>query len=1239
MTTNITFGTMTRRRVGMLVLTFAIVLTAVSVSRAYDQITYEIQQRLIELGYDPGSPDGVAGRRTREAIEQFQADHGLPVIAEPKAVLEQLGPLEAEARQGQKDKGKNGSEHQQNEQPGMVLATTGPAARDPSALPVEIVPQLRSAVRSSALSPDAKLLAMGYEDGTARLWDIGTGRMLRTFVARDDNVHAVAFTADGKTLAVGTWGAVELWDVLSGELEGAIDVTGLNSGGLVFSNNGRLLLTTTWDAAQLWDAGSGRPLLAIDGPPDGLLAATLSADGTQVLTGGGDDIARLWDVRSGSLLRTFEGHSGDVTGVALSADGTHVLTGSEDGTAKLWDAASGELLQTLAQGDDKVTSVAFSPDGRQLLTGHVSSIARLWDATSGSLLHTYEGHHSFLLSVFFLPAGDEVLTVSDDDTARLWDVDGTPLRTVEGRSVEVWSAVFSADGRQILTASQDQTGRLWDLATGTLVRTFDEEFGWSGVLSSDGSRVLNASFYDRAMLRDAASGEVLREFATDGVSTVAFSPDGGRILTGGSSVAILWDAANGDMLHTFEDTTDVQDVAFSPNGRLIAVASTDGTKLWDAASGKLLRGFGDGAYSAVFSPDGTQVLTGSFGGAQLWDAAKGVLVRAFDGDDLAVAFSADGSRILTGSSNGTARMWDAESGRLLRTFKGHSDDLVDVKFSPDGKRVMTASEDTTVGIWDADTGSLLAKLIGLTDHQWVTITPEGFFDASPEGAEQLNIVRGLKAYSIDQAYNALYRPDLVAAKLAGDRDGLVAAAAAKLDLQAVIESGAAPHIVIASPAAGAAIAEDVVEVSADITDSGGGIGKIEWRVNGVTLGIDTRGFDRLAIDGQQAASAGTDIAAAPPVRVNQTLTLDPGDNLIEVVAYNEQGLLASEPARITVNWDGISVSTPPRLYVLSVGVNDYYDSRLALTYAAPDAQAIGAAFATAGRDLYENVEVTTVLDADVTATHLSEVFDNLGAKVRPRDVFVLFMAGHGKTQDGRYYFLPQDFRYTDESSVVSGGINQDQFQTWLARIPARKSVLLYDTCDSGALTNAATNRGLEEVAALARMTRAMGRTVLSASTDDAPALEGYNGHGVFTFALLQALGEGDANGDGTIEVTELAGAIDKAVPEISYAAFNLRQIPQMSIVGSDFPLTSKAMVLAAAAPASSDVPATIPSAPTHVVIQPTVVASEPGGAESGVTLTVGAGVRVLQADGDWSYIAREGQALGYVRNEALVAIQ
>jgi uncharacterized caspase-like protein len=242
-----------------------------------------------------------------------------------------------------------------------------------------------------------------------------------------------------------------------------------------------------------------------------------------------------------------------------------------------------------------------------------------------------------------------------------------------------------------------------------------------------------------------------------------------------------------------------------------------------------------------------------------------------------------------------------------------------------------------------------------------------------------------------------------------------------------------------------------------------------------------------------------------------------------------------------VNWPSASEDAPT-LYVLSVGVNDYWDSRLQLNYAKPDAEAISKAFETAGKEMYKEVKVTTLTDDRVNSDNLEATFSELSNEVRPRDVFVFFLAGHGKTIDGRYYFLPQNFRYAGEESITGSGINQEQWQAWFSKIPARKSILLYDTCESGSLTgDKVLVRGLERVAALERMTRAMGRTVLSAAQDEQPALEGYRGHGVFTYAVLDALRKSDSNSNSTIEITELAGFVDANIPEISHEAFGVRR--------------------------------------------------------------------------------------------------
>jgi hypothetical protein len=62
--------------------------------------------------------------------------------------------------------------------------------------------------------------------------------------------------------------------------------------------------------------------------------------------------------------------------------------------------------------------------------------------------------------------------------------------------------------------------------------------------------------------------------------------------------------------------------------------------------------------------------------------------------------------------------------------------------------------------------------------------------------------------------------------------------------------------------------------------------------------------------------------------------------------------------------------------------------------------------------------------------------------------------------------------------------------------------------------------------------------------DDQPALEGYRGHGVFTYALLDALARGDRNGNGLIEVTELIEHVDGLVPEITLKTWGTRQVPR-----------------------------------------------------------------------------------------------
>jgi hypothetical protein len=230
-------------------------------------------------------------------------------------------------------------------------------------------------------------------------------------------------------------------------------------------------------------------------------------------------------------------------------------------------------------------------------------------------------------------------------------------------------------------------------------------------------------------------------------------------------------------------------------------------------------------------------------------------------------------------------------------------------------------------------------------------------------------------------------------------------------------------------------------------------------------------------------------------------------------------------------------------------------------------------------------------------------------------VFVFFAAGHGQTVDGHFYFLPQDFRSDSETAVAQRGIDQDQLQKWFASIPARKSILLFDSCESGSLTGAGVlERGsLEDVTALYRMTQATGRTVLTATTDDAPA-----------------------QANGPIYVKDLVQFIEEEVPELSYSAFKVRHVPKDKIVGADFPLINKFAVLSDADVAEPS----LPSKPTHVVITPTDVRQTANDSAPVVLqLPPGSQVYLVDTAGGWVLVARDGKKLGYVERTALAKLQ
>ena len=1138
---------------------------------------------------------------------------------------------------------------------GLFYGTPG-NAQTGGGYPIEIVPVTphATAVMSAVLSPDGRLVLSGSSDGTMKLWDAATGRLIRTFEGHNGAVDAVLFTRDGKrAISASNDKTIKLWDLASGRVLRTFEGHTGEVKSIALSRDGGSVLSASFDKTlRLWDLASGRLLRTFNGHAAGVSSVAISPDGRFAIASDQAATIRLWDIATAQTVRTFKAPPlSGIISVTFSPDGATFMSSGFDKTMRLWDVASDRLLRTFTGHADAVLTAAFSPDGARVVSGGFGTDLRLWDVATGRLINSFTFTQRPFWSLAWTPDGKKVLAGAA--SAMLLDpVSGQPTLEFKGSSSLVASVAMLPDGTRAVAGGGETTLKLWDLRNGRLLNSMgDTPRVKSIAVTLDGATVLSGSSDGQFRLFDIATAQRLRTFEGQVGLTggAALSRDGKLAAGGGSDKAIkLWDVATGRVLRTLTGSPHgIGSVAFSPDGRQLASGSYDirvipqgfdsTLKTWDVASGRLLRtlsGHVNQIRSVVFSADGSRIVTGSSDSTiKLWDAASGKVLRTFTGHAAsvnAVAISADGSRLLSGSFDRTIRLWDVASGNVIRTFTGHTAGVDSVAFSPDGKRILSGSDDTTMRVWDLERGNLQASFLSTADNEWLAITPEGFFAASDKGAGMLSVVRGLDVFSIDQFYQSLYRPDLVAEKLAGDPRGLVRAAADQLDLGKVLASGNAPLATFVSPANGGQVASSQINATVEIAGRDGGIGRVEWRVNGVTRGVET----------PAAPPAGQ------PLRLTRGLALDAGNNTVEVVAYNSANLIASVPARVSVVAPAAQATAPgapaPRLFVLAAGSDQYADARFRLAFSVADASAMGKALTDAGKGLYRSVEVKLMRDTDVTRDKLDAAFAELAGKILPGDVFVLYLAGHGKTVNGRYYYIPQNFKIDGaltnpviDAAVIAQGVSQEQWQRWFAQIPARKSLILFDTCESGTLTGAEIEtKTLERGAANDRMAQASGRSIITASSGSTEAFEGYHGHGLFTYNLLDALDRGDGDGNGTIEVTELAAYVYSQVIATSEQVFNQRQEPQIKIA-ANYTLTRKTHVLPDTAPVVA-----MESKPTFQVAQTAqLVISPNSGATVVRSLSAKTPVSVLASKNGWSLIAAGGKPLGYVATRDLSPTQ
>lgn len=719
--------------------------------------------------------------------------------------------------------------------PGGVLFPQAAVAQTILGQGVSLVPQIAHAgqVNQARFCPqvDFPLLATASNDGTVRLWDLFSRRLMRTIEVGRLPVMGIDWSAVGPPVLFAACldGSVSAWDSRSGVALWRLPKWHSSGATVVRSSpDGRLLASAGRDGVvRVWQplAGAGAPRLfasmrLTDGeyaadlawnPKDPRrLAAATNRGGVFVwsveIVGGREAPApvvrpvRNWSANgeendciawspdgitlavgtSFGRVRLLPGQKTIEVDKPVQAvawrDNAHLATGDSDGRVRVWDRRSGANITNLPSTGGWIEDIAFSPQTRWLVSvGSIFSHIDLWDSQSGQRLPLstgLSGDAVTLLAFDFAGAQPGLLVGRAFSTVQRWDftlVGPVPILPIFS------SAPLGSD-------------------TGAAPGPFVSASATATVAEPPGSTILALGRSDghvtvfRRGLRGPGPPLLDVPAHSQSVHAVTLAPRLGLVASVGlNDTPRIYLLVNGTLRarpEPAESPTGSTGSAlhprclqFSPKEDYLALGTAEGEIiLWESVRWKQRARWHahDGTVNGIaFSPDGTRLVSvGNDGKTQVWEiSANGTTLRRQLGPTqtsvMCVAWSADGNLIVTGDLRGGVRFLPPD-GTAART-----------EASMFGGTAVTAIAITPdgkaiiTGAADgtaqlwAHDGRPVATFLSDAAGEWMTVLPSGVYASSRGGTHLAAFRVDARAYPFDQ-FDLIYnRPDLVLTALAG----------------------------------------------------------------------------------------------------------------------------------------------------------------------------------------------------------------------------------------------------------------------------------------------------------------------------------------------------------------------------------------------------------------------------------------------------------------------------------------